>query len=235
MASVVAVNKANDRYSDLRRHSVSARLTLYMRQRMFTAFMAAAGSDPEHTVLDVGTTSDQLFEDSNYFESWYPYKDRITALGYTDARFLTARYPGLSFVRGDGRWLPFADNSFDAVHSSAVIEHVGNLAHQAQFLRECVRVSCSTVFLATPDRAFPIELHTALPLLHWLPPALYRRVLRLIGKAFYAEESNLNLLSRGALAALLNDLPNVTWRFIAMRLGGWNSNLVVVITKNLTP
>jgi hypothetical protein len=33
---------------------------------------------------------------------------------------------------------------------------------------EAVRVS-SRVFLTTPNRWFPVELHTRLPLVHWLP------------------------------------------------------------------
>jgi len=41
-------------------------------------------------------------------------------------RFLQQRILGLTFVRADGRTLPFKDASFDFGHSSAVPEHVGS-------------------------------------------------------------------------------------------------------------
>ena len=38
-----------------------------------------------------------------------------------------------------------------------------------QLIAECSRVAKRMVFLTTPNRWFPIEVHTALPLIHWLP------------------------------------------------------------------
>jgi ubiquinone/menaquinone biosynthesis C-methylase UbiE len=96
--------------------------------------------------------------------------------------------------------LPFEHDAFDFVHSSAVLEHVGSREQQARFLREAWRVARKGIFIATPDRRFPIEFHTLLPVIHWLPMRLYRRLLNAIGYYFFADESNLNLMSRRALA-----------------------------------
>ena len=63
--------------------------------------------------------------------------------------------------------MPFADNSFDLVVSNAVIEHVGGL-QQRCFLQESVCVARKDVFFTTPNRWYPIELHTLLPFIHYL-------------------------------------------------------------------
>ncbi len=223
--------KPNDRYSELKQDSPSARLAARMRRKMFAEFMRAAAPAPDDLALDVGATSDRSFADSNYFEQYYPYKERLIAVGYDDAGFLTGQYPGLQFVRADGCCLPFPAACFDIVHSGAVIEHVGDRARQMAFLGEMIRVSRRAVFLTTPNRWFPIELHTQIPLLHWLPAARYRRMLRRIGKDFYADERNLNLLDQRVLEAMLRQFPGIEYRFVKMRLLGWCSNLLVVIRK----
>jgi ubiquinone/menaquinone biosynthesis C-methylase UbiE len=82
---------------------------------MFDAFVREVGPGPSDSVLDVGVTSDRTYDHSNYLEAWYPHKASITAVGIDDATFLEDLYPGVRFVRADGRNLPFDDNSFDHV------------------------------------------------------------------------------------------------------------------------
>jgi hypothetical protein len=75
---------------------------------------------------------------------------------------------GTSQVLCDGRQLPFRSDSFDLVVSNAVVEHVGGEAEQAAFLSEHHRVG-RTFVVTTPNLLFPVESHTQVPLLHWLP------------------------------------------------------------------
>lgn len=171
----------------------ATKLSWHARQKMFKSLMRIAGITPETTVLDVGVTSDQR-EDCNFFERLYPYPHNITAVGTEDASFLEQDYPGLTFVKTDGSCLPFPDQSFDLVVSFAVVEHVGNRAQQRAFVRELCRVG-RTCFITTPNRWYPIEFHTAMPVVHWLPPSWFRTILKLSGKDFWAKEENLNLLS----------------------------------------
>jgi hypothetical protein len=56
-----------------------------MRQNMFFMFMQEFQPTESDTVLDVGVTSDQSYENSNYFEAFYPHKHRITAVGMQNA------------------------------------------------------------------------------------------------------------------------------------------------------
>ena len=57
-------------------------------------------------------------------------------------------------------------------------------------------------FITTPDRWFPIELHTFLPLIHWLPQRHHQRVLRAVGLTSWAKTENLNLLDERDLRSL---------------------------------
>ncbi|MBV8402482.1 MAG: class I SAM-dependent methyltransferase, partial [Acetobacteraceae bacterium] len=197
--SGIAVGVPNAQYNVARPGSLPVRVATHQRRRMFQAFLDATRIESADTILDVGATSDQGYAHSNYFEAWYPHKTRITAAGVDDASFLEQRYPGLRFVLADGRDLPFADGAFDYVHSSAVLEHVGSRDKQARFLGEMWRVARKGIFATTPNRWFPVEFHTVLPIVHWLPPAAFRVLLRQIGRGFFADEENLNLLTRRVL------------------------------------
>src|ERR1700704_4062058 len=193
-------NHVNAQYNGAKPASLSVRVATHQRLKMFKAFINATRISGDGTVLDLGVTSDQSYEHSNYLEAWYPHTRQIVAAGMDDASFLERMYPGLRFVHADGRNLPFGDQAFDFVHSSAVFEHVGDCEKQVQFLRESWRVARKGLFVTTPNRWFPIEFHTILPLIHWLPTPLYRRIFRALGHDFFAEEENLNLTSRRGFA-----------------------------------
>jgi SAM-dependent methyltransferase len=86
-------------------------------------------------------------------------------------------YPG-PFVRADAtQRLPFANDEFDLVYCSSVIEHVAPAQRDA-FARELRRVGRGW-FVQTPAFSFPLEPHALLPAAHWLPVALRKRYWRL--------------------------------------------------------
>ncbi len=115
-------------------------------------------------------------------------------------------YPG-PFVRADAAdSLPFADDQFDLVYCSSVIEHVPP-ARRAAFAAEVRRVGCGW-FVQTPACSFPLEPHSLLPFAHWLPPALRRPYWRL-GAAGEWEE--IELLRQSELEALFG--PALPERF----------------------
>jgi len=204
-----------------------ARLAAYQRGKMFRAYLDFSRAEAADTVLDIGVTADRSYAHSNYFEAWYPHKRKVTAVGVDDAAFLQTAYPGLRFLRADGRALPFRDSSFDYVHSSAVLEHVGCREYQLRFLREAWRVCRKGIFITTPNRWFPVEFHTLLPLLHWLPARWFRAVLARTGHDFLAVEENLNLLSTRRLHLLAAAVGVSGGRTSAVRLLGWPTNLIL--------
>ena len=77
------------------------------------------------------------------------------------------------WVAGDGRTLPFRDQSFDVVFSNSVIEHVGDAESQRRFAREVMRVGRAW-WVETPNRWFPVEQHLLTPFVHWLPKTWQR-------------------------------------------------------------
>ena len=212
-------SRINAQYNTAAPDSLPARIAHYQRRKMFRAFMAFAGPRPQDTILDVGVTSDRSYDHSNYFAPGIRTKQPSRLLGSTMRPFCSALYPGLRFIRADGRDLPFSDASFDYVHSSAVIEHVGDRRQQMRFLSEAWRVARKGIFVTTPNRWFPVEFHTVLPLLHWLPPRLYRSMLARLGREFFACEDNLNLLSRSDLAQLAADAGITSAKIGTVALG----------------
>jgi hypothetical protein len=221
----------NAQYNVAAAGSLPVRIQGRKRREMYERFLAAARIEPQHSIIDIGATSDRTYDHSNYFVAWYPWKTRVTAVGVDDASFLETAYPGVKFFKADGKRLPFADGSFDYAHSSAVLEHVGSRDEQVRFLREMWRVSRKGIFATTPNRWFPIEFHTVLPLLHWLPPALFRRALRSIGRGFFAEESNLNLLTGRELAEIARAAEIPQFRIESVALLGWPSNLLLIAER----
>jgi SAM-dependent methyltransferase len=193
---------------------------------MFRAFMEYFRPGPEATILDIGVTSDDSFQESNYFEQLYPYPQRITCVGTEDASHLETRYPGLMYRRVQpGQPLPFAAGAFDIVFSNAVIEHVGSRAAQAAFVRELCRVG-KAFFITTPNRWFPVEHHSGLPLLHFLPAKVYRNLLRQTRYSYWAREEHLNMLTEAGLAGLFPPVREAAIRRI--RVAGLCSNLVAM-------
>ena len=86
----------------------------------------------------------------------------------------------LAFVQGDGQCLPLADNSLDVVVCAQVYEHV---ADPAALLNEVWRVlrPAGVCFFSGPNRLFPYEFHSHLPLVHWLPFSWTRRIVHWLG------------------------------------------------------
>jgi ubiquinone/menaquinone biosynthesis C-methylase UbiE len=222
------IERPNDQYNLAPPDSLAVRIGGRVRERMFDLFMRSFDAKPHETVLDIGVTSDQTYDVSNYFERLYPFKDRIVAVGLDDASFLETVYPGVRFVQASALAVPFPDHSFDLVHSSAVLEHVGSFENQSRMVAECLRVARRGICLTTPNRWFPVEFHTHLPLVHWLPPRMCRAIFRHLGYDFFADEKNLNLMSRTQLQTIVDRLLD-GWKFriLPARVAGWTSNLML--------
>jgi len=181
---------------------VKIRLAMRARRRMYQRVLDLARPNESATVLDVGTTPDLTLPYNNCFERWYPHTNHVVACSIEDCSNLEQYFPGLRFIRLTGERLPFPDGHFDFATSFAVLEHVGSRENQERLLSELARVSRE--FIAyTPYRYFPIEMHTFWPFVHWLPRRWHRKLWRACGQAFWAEESNLHLLSVQEVRSIL--------------------------------
>lgn len=109
-----------------------------------------------------------------------------------------------------------------------MIEHVGSRALQVEFVAEILRVG-RCVFLTTPNRWFPVELHTVIPLAHYLPAPCHRWLFRKPGFGFFSREENLNLLDASDLLSLVP--AGVAHRIYRHWFLGFPSNLVLVVER----
>jgi len=181
-------------------------ISLRSRRRKLALFLELMHPAAETTVLDVGVDEISHGEAGgesgctthNFLEEHYPWPSRITAAGLHDGGRFRERYREIPYVRADACELPFADGEFDIVHSNAVLEHVGGPQRQRAMVSEALRVG-RHVFLTTPNRWFPVEVHTRLPLVHWLPEELAGRVYDLTGKPWARDN---HLLGPAELRAL---------------------------------
>lgn len=174
------------------------------RAKKLKLFFSTVNPGRTDTILDVGVNNYEYSTNDNFLEKNYPYPENITAVSREGLDKFKEKYPLVRAVAADGRNLPFADNAFGVAYSNAVIEHVGNRREQADFLKELYRVS-RRGFITTPNRNFPVEVHTRVPLLHLLlPKPAFDRFLALIGKK-WAAGGYMNLLDYKSLISLLKE------------------------------
>lgn len=110
----------------------------YYRSAKVFAFLDRAGVRVEGRVLDAGCGGGGMplsLADEATLVVGIDLVDRFADAGTRLADELGR--PNLTFAQADGQALPFVDESFDAVLSHAVIEHV---ADAPRYLRECRRV-----------------------------------------------------------------------------------------------
>jgi 2-polyprenyl-3-methyl-5-hydroxy-6-metoxy-1,4-benzoquinol methylase len=177
-------------------------------------------------VLDVGVSGKHIPEQplNHLLEHYIRDPSSYTALGLDDMSALQAAHPRMTFVQYDGITMPFADHEFDWIYCNAVIEHVGSESDQLRFLSEMLRVS-KHVFFTTPNRYFPIEVHSTTAFLHW-----NRRAFDRWARAYKPWLSNerLRLLSRDDLVSLLKRTPVRNYTIYSNRLLGLTMTFSVV-------
>jgi len=153
---------------------LAARASLWNRKRKLALFLEELGPGPETTIVDVGVgdtgfdTEPGVALSHNFFEAMYPWPEQITAVSDVPLPNFAQEFPEIEPVTASGTNLPFEDDSFDIAFSNAVLEHVGGREEQRRFVHELCRVA-PRVFVSTPNRRFPLEVHTLMPFLHWLP------------------------------------------------------------------
>jgi len=190
---------------------LASKLSLYVRHKIFDLFVRVIRPDPDTSVLDLGVTSDDTFPESNYFESFYPYHEKVTCTGTEDGSYLETKFPDVRYIQViAGQRLPFGDKEFDVVFSNAVVEHTGSRVEQSFFIHEICRVG-RRFFITTPNRWFPVETHTGIPLLHFLPGACFRNLIRGTSYDYWSHEKNLNLLTTGELRKLSPEQSYCGW------------------------
>lgn len=177
-------------------------------------------------ILDVGASEKEYQENANLLEKRYPYTENITVLGIDNYKEFAERYPEVRTVTYNTNGFPFRDKEFDICWCNAVIEHVGDKDKQEKFLREIKRVSKSA-FLTTPNKYFLIEVHTQIPLLHYLPRVIFDNILKKFGKS-WATGDYMHLLGLKDLTSLLKDSCIIKYKIIKNKILGFTVDYVII-------
>jgi SAM-dependent methyltransferase len=213
-------------YRDGLRLPLAKRLLIQARHEIFDLFMRECAPPASATILDIGV-SDEENDEANILEKLYPHKEMITCAGIGTGQAVQRAYPGVKFVQiVPGEPLPFADKQFDFACSNAVLEHVGGPAQRRAFLQEAQRVS-RTVFMTVPNRWFPVEHHTGLPLMHFAP-ALFRKVLHGSRYDYWTDPRNMDFLSASQLASEWPGSRPPKLFHTGLKLGLFSSNVALV-------
>jgi SAM-dependent methyltransferase len=207
--------------------SLALILQRFNRDRKWRLFNEQFTTTDALRVLDVGVTDKEFTPSDNYLEKHYPYPNMITALAVDEPQRFREKYPAVKALAYDGKRIPFADGSFDVCWSNAVIEHVGDRPQQLAFLKELIR-SSKSVFFTTPNRYFPIEMHTRTPLLHLLPKKVFDAYLRMVGKE-WATGDYMHLLGWRDIRDLLRAVGVTNWFIHRNKVLGFTLDFVVVI------
>lgn len=199
------------------------------RKKKLQLFFETMQPDAQESILDVGANVTEYSPVDNYLEKQYSHPKNITAVVLEDPTIFATRYPQVKVVQGDGTALPFPNDSFTIGYSNAVLEHVGNSEKQVLFLKELYRVS-QRAFVTTPNRLFPIEVHTYTPLLHFFPKRWFDAFLKTVGKD-WATGDYMHLLSKNDLRRLLAEAGINDYKIIRNRFLGLTMTFTVIWKK----
>jgi hypothetical protein len=208
--------------------SWAERLLVAARDRIYRDFVDRMRPGHSDLILDVGV-SDVVGNGANVLERRYGEQQNITACGLGAGREFQAAFPRVNYVRiHPNVRLPFDDGSFAIATANAVLEHVGSFENQAFFVSELCRVA-ERVFISVPNKFFPIEHHTALPLVH-LEKTTFKIACAAAGKSEWSSEENLILITRKLLWRLAAPIGrSAAVGYTGVRLGPFSSNLFLVL------
>ena len=214
--------------------SLAYRISEWNRAKKFQLFLRTISPKDRETILDVGVNDEEYSESDNYLEKHYPFPKQITAVAMGSLEKFRSRYPDTRAIEADGRNLPFKNDEFSISVSNAVLEHVWSRNQQLKFLLELTRVA-RRGFFTTPNRLFPIEVHTRIPLLHLiLSKKYFDFFLSRIGKS-WATGTYMNLLSFRELDALCKEANIPHFRILRNRFLGFTITFSVVWQKDTIP
>ena len=181
-------------------------------------------------VLDIGTTSDNINASSNLIiknlkniKNLYSISDQKVNLPHFDKTLQKSITE--SFSQNE-----INEFKSDLVISNATIEHVGNKENQKKMIDNMIKFSRKLFIIITPNKFHPLDFHTKIPFIHWLPKIIHKKILKMLNLSFYAKEENLNLLSKSDILNLINK-DEMEYEFKFIRLMFFKSNLIFIAKK----
>ena len=220
----------NNLYS-IGHYSVIDKITIKKRFEIIDIIKKNVPLEKIENVLDIGTTKDEAHYSSNLI---------IKNLGnFREYKSISDQKINSSFFSKciqksitDELSLDNIQNlKADLVICNATIEHVGSLENQVKMCENIIKLSNKYFIISTPNRYHPIEFHTKIPFLHFLPKNIHRFILKLIGLDFFSKEANLNLLSYKNLMEIMKKVKHQNFKIKSINLFFFKSNLILIGKK----
>ena len=184
--------------------------------------------------LDVGTTSDTHYESSNLFLSKMPKNIAIST--FSDQK-ISEKSIG-SEIRIIESFQGSISSNIDLVKSynlvlcSATLEHIGSLKNQELGVLNLLALANKYLLITVPNRWHPIEFHSRLPVIHWLPEKLWRKIFSLIPSVRHLSQiDNLNFISPKTIKSLLyKNVKTKSIQVFRIKLFGFTSNYAILVS-----
>ena len=218
-------------YSDLHSSFID-KITQNKRMEILKVISNYLKNDVLQDVLDIGTTQDIESSASNYiiknlkgFKIYKSISDQEINTSFFAKKLKKSITVDFSKSELD-------EFKSDLVISNATIEHVGSFENQIKMCSNIMSLSKKYFIIMTPNRFHPLEFHTKIPIIHWLPKKFYRMILRFFGLKFFANEKNLNLLSEFDLRSIMKKNNQINYEIKFINFFFIKSNLILIGEKN---
>jgi len=181
-----------------------------------------------YDALDIGTTNDDNYESNNYLTK--NLKNISVFKSISDQYFEDNFFKNILTKSITEDLSTEEINIFrsDLIISNATIEHVGSFENQVKMIKNILKLTKKYFVITTPNRYHPLDFHTKLPFIHWLPKKVHRKILSFLGLNFFSYEKNLNLLSENDLRLCLKISGITSYKIYYVYLFGFKSNLLVL-------
>ena len=123
--------------------------------------------------------------------------------------------------------------SSDVVISNATLEHVGSHQEQLKMLKNIIKLTKKLFIVVTPNRMHPVEFHSKIPFIHWLPKKIHRKILSIFGLKYLSKEKNLNLLKTSDLINLMKNFNNIEFDIKYVKFLLFKSNIILIGKNNV--
>jgi hypothetical protein len=224
------MNKDQDTIYAINHYNFLDKLLLKKRLEISSIINNVIRDTVIHDALDIGTTGDEKNASSNTVirniknvQRFKCLSDQVIKSNFFYKKLKKSITENLSREE-------LYEFSSDLVISNATIEHVGGQLKQKKMVENIIKLTKKIFIITTPNRFYPIELHTKIPLLHWFPKPIYRKILKIIGLSFYSNEENLNLVGVSELKEMLNN-QKITYEIKFLKLMFFKSNIIIIGKK----
>ena len=182
-------------------------------------------------ILDIGTTEDTsessnlIIKNLKNFESYKSISNQKITSNFFSKKLQKS-------ITQDFSLNEIETYRSDVVVSNATIEHVGSDQQQLQMLKNIVKLTKKIFIVVTPNRLHPIEFHSKIPFIHWLPKKMHRKILSVIGMSYLSKEKNMNLLKPINLVNLMKNFNNIEYEIKFVKFLMFKSNIILIGKKS---